>query len=347
MASSKPHTQPASPSYFQPSYTTNAAEEDDMIELGPMTTTTTSSTSLPTYEDATGPSPYAASGALNDGAPATSGSFVPTLHLQIQTPGKALIGLPLPPRPDPIPVFAVTETGEVDVNKAPVYISLRPARNSGSCYLVHGDDAAETPLVLTTYRFGPGKNPVVTILGDVEPPSAGASGASTSASASDAPTQNVTSTFEIASTKSLLSRAKTMRTHLGTFQWRYAPKSERRSFAAPSSNLPGNPVPSSVLLLERVTRIATAGGGSEDQRTLVAALVRSDEVRSPGSGRSSAGNGGRLMVDLREWSDVKREREEMERIVVATAISMLKKEVDRRRMHQMIVIAAGVSGGGP
>jgi len=51
------------------------------------------------------------------------------------------------------------------------------------------------------------------------------------------------------------------------------------------------------------------------------------------------------MLDLGEWSDRKNEATEMEILAVVSCVSMMKKEVDRRRMHQTMAIMGGASGG--
>jgi hypothetical protein len=295
---------------------------DELVELASLTSSSTSETSPPAYEEATD----ADANAPFDLPPISS--FVSTLELQIQTPGKALLGFPFPPRPDPIPVFAVGPSpGELG---RPVYVSIRPTRGSGSCYLVRGDDAAETPICTTTYRFGPGKPPVVQLLPTARPSASPSSFSASGDDATDGPSFEITchSAFSV-------SRAQVMRTHLGTFGWRYATRRERAAVGA-----------SSLLIMEKVVAVAQAGSSkSEEHRTPVARFVRSDELRSPGSSRTTAGNGGRLQLDLRAWADAKDEKEEMVLIAVASCICMLKKEVDRRRMHQMIVLGAGASGG--
>lgn len=286
-----------------------------MIELGPMPTTPASESDsfLPAYEDV-----------LGDGDP-PGGTFVPTLELQIQTPGKALYSLPSPTRPDPIPVHVVSPTGQLgDVR----YISVRHTRGSGNCVLVRADDPAETPLCSTIYRFGPGRPPVVTLhTGDAGP----AVDSSSSSAAPPPPPEDgwLDVSFEITSSRAVVSRAQTLRTPFGTFEWRYAARRDRVAEGADS-----------LLVMERLVTVATAGGGKEVQRTRVAQLVRSSDTRSPGSGRTAAGNGGRLTADLRGWADRKGEAEQMELVVVATCLVMLKKEVDRRRMHQMMAISA-------
>ena len=271
--------------------------------------------------------------------------FTPTLQLQIQTPGKAAISLPVPPRPDPVPVFAVGSDGTILDAQAPAYISFRPTRGSGSCFLVAGDDAEQAPLSTTTYRFGPGRPPRVTLLSNRSVLPIGEEAGSSSMvgnvdqgeEAADAASWD---SFELTS-RSLLSRAVRFRTRLGTFEWRYASRKERKAVGADS-----------LLVLDRVVRIfnsATAPGAHEKEeevRTPVAQLLRNAEYRSPGSRPSSAGNGGRLLVDLNPWQDAKEDTDMVRIMVVTTCVAMLKKEIDRRRAQQIAVMAAVASGGG-
>ncbi|KAF5004951.1 hypothetical protein FDECE_8566, partial [Fusarium decemcellulare] len=140
--------------------------------------------------------------------------------------------------------------------------------------------------------------------------------------------------------KGVLTRSVIMRTHLGTFEWRYSSRAERRAAQAWVGEEVG-----CLLIFDQVTNVALAGGKQEERRRKVAQFVRSDSLRTEGSRRSSAGNGGRLMLDLREWADRKGEAEQMELLAVASCISMMKKEIDRRRMHQTMVIMGGASGG--
>lgn len=278
-----------------------------VYELQQVTPSNSSQASLPQYE------------ALYEDAGGSSASnapgFYPTKHLQIQAEGFALITLPLPPRPEPICVFGVAPDGELEELE---YTSIRLMRNSGNCYLVKGEDPNQTPLTTTTYRFGPGKPPKIrmrsnTLSGDLS-----------------ADTEEI-----IVKDKGLVSRTTVMRTHLGTLEWRYASRSERKEHEADN-----------LLVLDQVTTVALAGGKQETRRRKVAQLVRNKEFRTQGTKRCTAGNGGRLMIDLREWADRKGDAEQMEIFAVTSCITMLKKEVDRRRTHQMVVIASG-AGGGP
>ena len=73
----------------------------------------------------------------------------------------------------------------------------------------------------------------------------------------------------------------------------------------------------------------------------VAALIRNKETRSEGSKSCSAGNGGLLVLGegLGQKGSIS------EDMVVATCLMMLKKEIGRRKMVQVMMIAAASGGG--
>ncbi|KAH6996841.1 hypothetical protein EDB80DRAFT_726391 [Ilyonectria destructans] len=239
--------------------------------------------------------------------------FYATKMLQIQTMGQPLIALPLPPRPEPIYIFGVEPTGELDQAE---YVSVRPARNSGSCFLARAGDPEQKPLCTTTYRFGPNRPPKIQLLRD------------------DGMGENAEEI--LFDGKGSFTRATTMRTPLGSFEWRYSTRAERRA---------AGPDVDSLLILDRTTTVALEGGKQEVRRRKVGQLVRTGGLRTEGTRKSTAGNGGRLMLDLREWADRKGEAGQMELLAVASCVSMLKKEIDRRRFHQTMVIMGAVSGG--
>lgn len=72
----------------------------------------------------------------------------------------------------------------------------------------------------------------------------------------------------------------------------------------------------------------------------IAALIRNEETRTPGSKNCSAGNGGELVLG----QEVGGKEGISEELAIATVLLMLKKEVDRRRTVQFMMIAAAVSG---
>lgn len=316
-------------------------------------------------------------------------SFHPTVHLQIETEGKHWRSLPLPTDNVPIPVFALhpqDSSCSVASQSTPRFTSIRPERFSGSCYLIPSD-AAPSPdsdaipaLATTTYRCGPNRPARVRLFSPHFTPLSPTTLESIlypkkakhqePAESGDQPLPDPWDDFTIISL-GLLTRAVTFRTRLGTFEWRYASRRERHAL---SHALGGQDV-SSLLVLERVTRIAraqnlppsSASGSSssaaaifgaakkknapeEQIRTTVAQLIRGDGTRAAGSSASDAGNGGRLVVDLSLWDgegESKLDREMAGVMVVTTCLVMLKREVDRRRAQQAAIIAGAVSGGGP
>ncbi|OAA59317.1 hypothetical protein ISF_06252 [Cordyceps fumosorosea ARSEF 2679] len=283
-------------------------EVGDYVQLQALSATASQSesSSLPDY-DALSTSPSTSSAAA---AASAVTAFRHTTAFQIETAGHPLFHLPLPPRPVPIPVLRVSADGALgDL----AYESLRARRGSGSCTLVRGGDGAEAPVCSTSYRFGPGKNPQLRLHGRLADPA---------------------EVYEVQG-KGIATRAQAVRTHLGTFEWRYAGRADRRALGA-----------SSLLLLERVTVVALAGGKKkEERRVVVGMFVRSAELRTQGTSGCTAGNGGRLLLNLAEWADEKLAHEQMEILAIASCIVMLKKEIDRRRVQQCMMMSGG--GGGP
>jgi hypothetical protein len=291
---------PSIPAILPPEYA-----QGEYVELSNLTPSTSTS-SLPTYETAIAPAASSSSEASCSAALATTG-LQSTHTYQVESTGHPLIALPLAPRPDPIGIFAVQPNGETGPL---VYQSLRQVRCSGNSVLVRADDDyAEEPLSSITYRFGPGRAPKMQLLGEVAQPEE----------------------FQMTG-KGIHTRAQNIRTHLGTFQWRYASKRERKAIGA-----------SSLLVMDQITSVALLGGKQAEKRRRVAQLVRSDELRTKGTTGATAGNGGRLVMDLREWEGRKSDVKAMEVLILTGCIAMLKKEVDRRRAVQFMVVAGAVS----
>lgn len=69
-------------------------------------------------------------------------------------------------------------------------------------------------------------------------------------------------------------------------------------------------------------------GERENDTKLIAQLIRSKATRTVGTNARTAGNGGELTLS--------KDAEEFlaERLIVATCITMLKREIDRRRFKQ-------------
>ncbi|GAK63252.1 uncharacterized protein PAN0_002d1456 [Moesziomyces antarcticus] len=230
----------------------------------------------------------------------SSGGFVPSATLQVEAIGydtnQALTGRTL----ENISVFRL---GCKDAE----YVSIRLKKNSNSCALVRASD--ETPLISTVYRFGPGRHPRMRILDSQ-------SKVSVEEAIKD---DNVTGEQVEVKSRSLISRAQTFDMSFGKFEWRYGKRKERAAFDADN-----------ILILERTDSVSLADGGQSKSGARVAHLIRNDEYRTPGSKKYSGGNGGRLFIDLRIWSDDKHTNlERVEAFVVASSILMLKREADR------------------
>ncbi|KPM34060.1 hypothetical protein AK830_g12515, partial [Neonectria ditissima] len=87
-------------------------------------------------------------GALTSTSTSSAQGFFASKTLQIQTKGHGLIALPFAPRPEPIYILGVAPTGAL---AAAEYVSVRPARSSGSCFLARADDPDRAPLCATIY----------------------------------------------------------------------------------------------------------------------------------------------------------------------------------------------------
>lgn len=125
--------------------------------------------------------------------------------------------------------------------------------------------------------------------------------------------------------KSLLTRAVCFESkRWGKFEWRYCGKKERGTVGEKINN---------VLVLEKIV---------DEKRVRVAQLIRSEETRTPGTKSSYAGNGGRLEMCVGGEEGLLVD----EVTVVATCLVMMKKEIDRLRTVQIMVMS-GAAGGGP
>ncbi|PTB67360.1 hypothetical protein BBK36DRAFT_1116360 [Trichoderma citrinoviride] len=248
-----------------------------------------------------------------------------TKAFQVEAQGRPLIALPTPPRPIPIRIYNVDVASGTVADLA--YESIRPLRCSGNSILIRAGDVNNNNInnnnlvCRTTYRWGPGRPPKIELV----------------TGHGEEGEEEEEEEIQVVN-KGLATRAQVFRTqHLGTFEWRYAGRGERKKAAAAGGG-GGGGADDSLLVLDRIVMVASEGGlgQQEERRVPVARFVRNEEVRTRGTKATTAGNGGRLMVDLREWEGVKGEMERVEVLVVASCLVMLKKEVDRRRMQQAI-----------
>ncbi|KUJ12227.1 uncharacterized protein LY89DRAFT_738843 [Mollisia scopiformis] len=240
-------------------------------------------------------------------------SFIPTSILQIQAQGKvayASIGSPAKELETPI----------IDPNNAnigPKYTSIRAQKNSGNCVLVqggkHGQEGVQ--VASTTYKWGPGKPPVIRISKTLQP---------VEEKEVQGFSNHETDEFELHS-KSMFKRTVFFDSQRwGHFEWRYADRKERAI-----ADTSGNKSINNLLVLEKVV-----GNGHMEQRIKVAQLVRGEGTRTPGTSKNSAGNGGQLEMCL-EGSDGPLIDDVT---VVVSCLVMLKKEIDNLRGAEIAVV---------
>ncbi|KAJ6150632.1 hypothetical protein N7471_001831 [Penicillium samsonianum] len=180
------------------------------------------------------------------------------------------------------------------------YVSTRDKHCSGNAILSHPKRGS---LIRTEYFFGPNRDPVVHLL---------------------QPSSDIPEEVIVAGKWT----SRTMRFGMPggkQFEWEYA--KEKRA--------DGQKVNSIVFCAVEEEK----GKSKETQGHRIAQLVRGDDSRTPGTSRSSAGNGGELQIDEAALQFLELE----EAVVVATCLMMLKKEIDRRRMMQFAMIAGAGS----
>jgi hypothetical protein len=188
-----------------------------------------------------------------------------------------------------------TETFIYNPDGTEAYVSTRDKLCSGNAILSHPERGS---LVRTEYFFGPGRDPVVQLL---------------------QPSSDISE--ELSVTGKWTSR--TMRFGMPggkQFEWEYA--KEKRADGQKVN-----------LIVFRA--VEEEKGKSKETRHRIAQLVRGEDSRTPGTSRSSAGNGGELQIDEAALQSLELE----EAVIVATCLMMLKKEIDRRRLIQFALIA--------
>jgi hypothetical protein len=112
-----------------------------------------------------------------------------------------------------------------------------------------------------------------------------------------------------------------------TLSWRYT-----REVDPSASNTKGK---------KRAFLVLELANSKKGEGVRLAQLVRNDESRTPGTKSCHAGNGGEIVLDEKAMLSLG----VGEDFVIATCLMMLKKEIDRRRAHQIMVMAAAASGG--
>jgi hypothetical protein len=263
---------------------------------------------------------------INSQAP----GFNPTIHMDVVTEGFNINYITTRNwgGDQAIPVFRLAPgaTPALERPEAPEYISIRPKTSSNSCALVQGSDPDQTPLISTVYRWGPGRDPHMRVYGPGQRVSLA------DAVDKDKPIANE---FEV-KTHWVTSRSASMVTPYGKFEWRYGKRSEKKEASKADS----------LLVLDRLDSPSAAAGASgsksKDSRVRVAQLIRNAEFRTEGTSKwNSGGNGGRLLIDLSEWAGQEKSAkvQEVEAFVVASLLLMLKRETDRMKDNQIVVIS--------
>lgn len=216
--------------------------------------------------------------------------FVPSHTLQIQTPAIGCFRLPLPPRALETRIFSASGTL--------AYTSASESRWKGNCTLqrVTNDAKGMEDVATTEYSFGCFRDPVVR-LGDGD--------------AKDDEREEI-----VIKRKGMWTRSVGFESsgQGRFFEWRYGTKSERA--------VAGKDV-DFLLILEKTT---TNSEKEEEEKIKIAQLIRGKETRTPGSNKTSAGNGGLLEMNL--GCDGAFEEEEAEQVdeglIVATCLVMLR-----------------------
>ena len=228
--------------------------------------------------------------------------FTPSTIFTVQAEGTRFWRFPSPSRELEIGVFNGTDT-----SAEPIYVSTRANRSSGNAILSHhikGD------MYATTYRFGPFREPEIRYL-DASPDSKLIQDDDLGKLA-----------FKISTGGCVTSRAVTLKN----------PEDDSRALAWDYKKTMTSSGKRKVLVLSMKD--------SSKKDKILAALVRTDDTRTPGTTKSDAGNGGLLLLD----SDALNYMDEG--LIVATCLMVLKKEIDRQRMTQIALLSAMASGGG-
>ncbi|CAK7217035.1 hypothetical protein SBRCBS47491_003025 [Sporothrix bragantina] len=312
-------------------------------------------------------------------------NFHHTLQLQLDTVGKDnYSAMAVNAKADPTCIYLVHNNSPL-YEEQPAMLSLRRKRNSNSCTLVTGPNYGhligrrgqlgvdEITIGTTVYRIGPGRSPRVALF-NVDQQVHQQLPELVVASDKEPAGTPAWDHYEIVS-KSIFNRVQTLRTRLGTYEWRYATRTERKAVSqelieeasrsgagtllTPKEITKKHSV-NNLMVLERVTEVygsmyqggggqSTSVGKPREVRVPVARLIRSKALRTPGSSSNSAGNGGRLQMDLSEWmtpsADGDNKPSETDRemaiaMIVSSCMMMLKREVDRRVGQEVAVLAS-------
>jgi hypothetical protein len=162
-------------------------------------------------------------------------------------------------------------------------------------------------LVSTTYFFGPNREPILNML------------QAPGCSDDEANAIKIKGKWISRSTAFIMGDGR-------VFEWSYAHTKDQE----------GKRVNLVVLRQQEQSEVKSKG---KKEGKILAQLVRGEETRAEGSKSCTAGNGGQLVLDQDATSYLD------EAVIVATCLMMLKKEIDRRRLIQIMVLSGAASGG--
>lgn len=296
-------------SYGHPS---NMKKEDmvgDPIVRALSVTSKSSDDNLPTFA----PPPYDQQSSSIDGFhnPVPHVAITVSSVFTIQARGTRFFRLPAPSSELEIDIY----NGTSMLNE-PTYRSIRGKRSSGSAVLHH---AHRGPLLATNYRFGPGREPEIKYI------TSGTDEKAVKPGSDDSHAINVKSHCYLFSNRvvTLTRQGDDDQSDDNVFGWEYFR----------TNTLDGK---RRVLALS----VKSDSAPKSDPGKLLAVLVRTDATRTPGSSKCAAGNGGQLLLDLEATKYMSEE------LIIATCLMMLKKEIDRQRTRQFMIMGAAAGGGG-
>jgi hypothetical protein len=248
-----------------------------------------------------------------------------TRTLLIGARGIRFVRLPLPP--------GQLEILVADTNSNIVYTSTRAKKCSGNAVL---KNAAGVEVLASEYQFGPGREPKIRFVNQA-PEYETSEQMSSEKTDSEKKDVEQNDSAVITTKGKWTSRQQTFILPNGRdFTWRYI--KERDAFAS----IDGKDRRKWHLVLE----VSDANATIEDKNSKnapkrrVAELFRNAEARTPGTSSSDAGNGGELKIDA-AFCESTGLRED---VIVASCLMMLKKEIDRRRAVQFMIMAGIASG---
>lgn len=250
----------------------------------------------------------------------TPGTFNHSKSLVVVSKGMKFIRFPTPSSELEVPIYKAN--GEI------AYLSKREKRSSGNATLFSPERGE---LVSSHYQFGPNKDPKLLMLKEAEGTNqVVVSGKWTSRSQNFTYTTAPVSfdwTYKREIVESALEEPVVRKSPLGSEH------EENKAEKAQPPNARRKQSKQTTLVLEVRSQVKR----KEKQRQPVqriAQLVRNETTRTPGTRPSDAGNGGELRIDDAAAAAAGIPEE----LIVSTLIMMLKKEMDRRRTVQFILL---------